>query len=185
MYISLRKAAALQKEILAAVPSITDAVSVSIYSETPIMDIVNHEKAMLEAIALRGRLIRALEEIRIVTAYINMTSGVHSLVTRIAFVDKEISFLSGLVNANTRKSDAVIQGKIERALASDSSHYNFQEELVLSVFSERVVAPFRSSLAAMKKEKVKIQDELLELNIKNSIGLSEETVSVLTEAGLL
>jgi hypothetical protein len=183
MHISLRKAAALQKEILAAVPAVTDSVSVSIYSENPISDIAEHESTMLDAIALRASLMRALEEIRNSTAQVNMTSGVQKLVTRVAFLDKDIAFLTPLANAHTRQSEVVISGKIERALHADTGHYNFQEEIKFSAFES--TESFSDALASLKKEKVRIQDELLELNIKNSIRLSDDTVKVLTETGLI
>lgn len=185
MFISLRKAAALQKEILNAIPSVNSTVGVSIYSENPIGDLVDQELAMLDAIALRASLMRALEEIRTATANVNMSSGIHDLVTRASFIDKDIAFVSGLATAATRSTDSVINGKIERAKAADPGHYNFQEEVHFGVFSQESIESFTQALAVLKKEKVRIQDELLELNIKNNIHLSEDTVKVLTDAGLI
>ena len=185
MHISLRKAAALQKEILNVIPTVSTTASVSIYSENPIGDLVDQELAMLDAIALRASLMRALREIRSQTAMVNMTSGVHDLVTKASFIDKDIAFISGLATSVARSNDSVINGKMERAKAQDPAHYNFQEEVLLWVFSQESIESFTQALAVLKKEKVRIQDELLELNIKNNIHLSEDTVKVLTDAGLI
>jgi hypothetical protein len=183
MRISLRKAAALQKEILAAAPAVSALVKLSVYSEDPVLDLLNHERKVLEAVALRANLMKVLSEIRKDTAKVNMDGGIQGLVSRAAFIDKDIAFLSTLASADARPSSAVVSGKIDRLRTTDT--YGYSEEVVLSTLSAESIENFAASLATLKKEKVKIQDELLELNIKNSIKLSEESVSVLTEAGLL
>jgi hypothetical protein len=183
MFISLRKAAALQKEILAAVPTVNAMARVSVYSSNAVAELVDLEMAALDAVTDRSGLMDALANIRNATAKANMEAGIQELVTRAAFLDKDISFLTALVGSDTRPSDEVIHGKVERARSTEG--YGYQEELLFSTLSEETIQSFRDSIAVKKKQKVAIQDQLLELNIKNSIKLSEENVAVLTAAGLL
>lgn len=183
MFISLRKAAALQKEILAAIPAVSAMARVSVYADNPVADLIDLELKTLEAVATRSDLMAVLADIRNATAKTNMEAGIQELVTQAAFLDKDISFLTSLASSDTRPSDVVVSGKVERARSSEG--YSIFEELLFSTLSEETIQSFREAIAAKKKQKVAIQDQLLELNIKNSIKLSEENVAVLTAAGLL
>lgn len=185
MFISLRKAAALQKEILATLPLVNTSVAVSIYSDSPGAEV---EAAALQAVSafeIRRNLMNALYEIRNETAKVNITSGISDLVTRKAFLEKEISFLAGLVSSDERPAERILRAKIERALNTDSTHYDFSDSLSFSVFPKETLESFRMTMQAFKKEKAAIQDQLLELNIKNSIKLSEDSVAVLSAQGLI
>jgi hypothetical protein len=183
MFISLRKAAALQKEILAAVPAANAMAKISVYAENPVEELINLELNALEAVELRARLMTTLHDIRSATAKINMEAGIHDLVARSAYLDKLISFLGTLATADVRPSDAVINGKVERTRTTES--YGYNEEVLFPILSEESIAKIKEEISEKKKQKVAIQDQLLELNIKNSIKLSEENVAVLTAAGLL
>jgi hypothetical protein len=123
-----------------------------------------------------------LANIRNATAKANMEAGIQNLVTEAAFLDKDIAFLTGLASSDVRPSESVIKGKVERTRTTES--YGYQEELLFSVFPQETLDSFKDAISK-KKQKVFIQDQLLELNIKNSIKLSEENVTVLTAAGLL
>jgi hypothetical protein len=112
-----------------------------------------------------------------------MEAGIQNLVTEAAFLDKDIAFLTGLASSDVRPSESVIKGKVERTRTTES--YGYQEELLFSVFPQETLDFFKYAISKKKKQKVVIQDQLLELNIKNSIKLSEENVAVLTAAGLL
>jgi hypothetical protein len=43
----------------------------------------------------------------------------------------------------------------------------------------------KSEILYLKKEKQKLNDEILELNIKTEIPLADETIKVLTDEGLI
>jgi hypothetical protein len=185
MYISLRKAAALQKELQGAVPAISTSVTFSIYEANPLVLVETAAADALEAIELRGRLMSALYEIRNSVARVNITSGIHALVTELAALDNDIAFYNGLVRAEVSPTKAVIEGRIQRAQNSNPEHYSYSENVSVAVLNSANIEALKASLADAKKRKVKIQDELLELNIKHSIQLSDETVAVLTAAELL
>jgi len=60
-----------------------------------------------------------------------------------------------------------------------------EDTVTSSVFDRTDLEGFRRAVAAAKKQKQKIQDELLEANVRNEVELSAATVAVLTTEGLL
>lgn len=185
MFINLRKAAALQQEILAAVPAIKTTVSVSIYDALPAAVIAQAALDTTKAMELRSSLLDALYEIRDLTAVANVTSGIVQLVARRARIEKDIAVLSAVAAADVRPAEATILAKVQRQATSDVNHYTFPENLTFAVLPQPSIDSVKETIAAFKREKVTIQDKLLELNIKNTIKLSNETVAVLTEQGLI
>lgn len=185
MYISLRKSAALQKEILNAVPAVETTVSFSVFEALPAAIIAQSANDAVLAMELRSRLLDALYEIRDLTATANVAHGISKLVARKARVEKDIAFYNALAVAQVRPSDAVILARIDRAKNVNPDHYSYSENLSLPVLPQPSLDSLKLTVAELKKEKVRIQDELLELNIKHSIQLSEETAAVLTAQGLV
>lgn len=185
MYISLRKAAALQKEILAALPTVETSASVSIYEENPLQTLTEARDAAAKALEVRHNLMVTLQLIRDLTAEQNFTSGIYKLVSKLSFIDKQISFYSALSRSEVSPSETVIKAKIERAKNANPDHYSFSDKAAFSIMDKHSIEDLKALVSNLKMDKVKIQDELLELNIKHSIKLTDETVAVLTAQGLI
>lgn len=185
MYISLRKAAALQQEILAAVPALKTSAEVSIFEALPAAVISQAAIDLTKAMELRSSLMDALYEIRDAVAAANVSAGIHALVSRRARIEKDIAVLNTVSASLARPADSVILAKVERQRNSDSNHYSYSETVNFNVLPQASLDSVKATVASLKKEKVAIQDQLLELNIKTNIKLSEGTVSTLSAADLI
>lgn len=187
MYISLRKAAALQKEIQAALPNVATSATVSIYENdvTSLLSAATEETA--KALEDRHNLMISLNIIRDLTAEANFSSGIYKLVSRLALLEKQIAFYSALAKAEVMPAEPVIKATVERARNANPDHYSFSfsDKVAFSIMDKDTIEELKLLVASFKKEKVKIQDELLELNIKHSIKLSDEIVAVLTAHKLI
>jgi beta-glucosidase/6-phospho-beta-glucosidase/beta-galactosidase len=184
MYISLRKAAALQKEILSAIENIDTTAVVSVYEEDVNAILTAKEVVVLVKLNERNALMDALFEIRDLTAIANVAHGITSLVAQKARLEKDITLYTKLANSSPRQTTSVVNGRIQKVRASDNA-YAHTENLCLDVLGENTIALLTATAAEMKKEKVEVQDQLLELNIKHNIDLSDGSVAVLTAKGLL
>ena len=184
MYISLRKAAALQKEILSAIENIDTTAVVSVYEEDVNAILVDKEAVVLAKLNERNALMDALFEIRDLTATTNVAQGITSLVAQKARLEKDIALYTKLANSSPRQTTSVVNGRIQKVRASENT-YSHTENLSLDVLSESNIALLTATVVEMKKEKVEVQDQLLELNIKHNIDLSDGSVAVLTAKGLL
>jgi hypothetical protein len=185
LFINLRKSAALQQEILAAVPPIKTSVNVSVYDALPASVIAQAALDTVKAMELRSSLLDALYEIRDAVAVANVTSGITQLVARRARIEKDIAVLAAVASAEVRPSDATILAKVQRQATADVNHYSFSESISFAILPQPSIDSVKDTIAALKREKVSIQDKLLELNIKNTIKLSEVTVAILSEQGLI
>jgi hypothetical protein len=83
----------------------------------------------------------------------------------------------------------VIKGKVEkiktRPQDARASIYGYNDTVSTSVLSAEQIAQAKAEILSLKKQKQKINDEVLELNIKTEIPLSEDVVATLTAEGLI
>ena len=183
MYISLRKAAALQKEISAALPEAKLDISVSIYSENPMQEISEANERLAFTLHKRLDLLEALYEIRQSVAEVNLSSGITAKVNALAFMERSLQDVSAVVLASATPAEAVIRGRMAKSVAQENMYT--AEVMNLSVLSEADITVAKESAIKLKRSKANIQDQLLELNIKNNIKLSEAAQKTLSDAGLI
>jgi ribosomal protein S13 len=84
---------------------------------------------------------------------------------------------------------AVITGKIEKLKArpadARASIYGYNDTVSTSVLAQAQIDQAKKQISDLKKQKQKINDEVLELNIKTEIPLSDEIANVLAQEGLV
>ncbi len=191
MNITLRKANAVQNSINDAVKNIRVELTVEINEFQNVEDTLG--KANNELIANDGRrqnLIMALYNIRALVGTANAASGIDTALAKAAFIDKRIGQLEQLANASEITSLEVIKGKLEK-IRNDKSEsarsriYGYSDTVSTSVLSKEQIAQAKTEILNLKKQKQKLNDEILELNIKTEIPLSDDTVATLTAEGLL
>jgi len=64
-------------------------------------------------------------------------------------------------------------------------YYGHDATVDTSIFTQEDITGFRTAVSLGKKAKQKLQDELLEINVRTEIDLSDDVVTVLTTEGLL
>jgi predicted nucleic acid-binding Zn-ribbon protein len=101
----------------------------------------------------------------------------------VAHLEKEIQFFSNLATREVRDELPVLEGKLNkirnRKDESRSSLYGISDDVSTSILTQKTVSEFRSKVAEAKKAKQKLQDELLELNVRTTITLDSASVDVL------
>lgn len=190
MNITLRKANAVQS-------SITEAIrGISVSTVLELNEFQDIEKELERANTQvfvndqrRQKLLMALYNIRGLVGAANATSGIDLLLTKCAFVDKRVSQLQELVQAQAVTDLTVIKGKLEkiktRPADARASLYGREDTVSTGLLSQAQIDQIKEEVKTLKKQKQKMNDEILESNIKTEIPLSEETVAVLTAEGLL
>jgi hypothetical protein len=191
MNITLRKANAVQNSINETVKNIRVELTVEINEFQNVEDTLS--KANNELIANDGRrqnLIMALYNIRALVGTANAASGIDTALAKAAFIDKRIGQLEQLANAAEITSLEVIKGKLEK-IRNDKSEtarsriYGYSDTVSTSVLSKEQIAQAKTEILNLKKQKQKLNDEILELNIKTEIPLGDDTVATLQAEGLI
>lgn len=188
MKVSLRKANALQAAINEAIATLDLSVEVAINEfEKPTSKLTEAKDRFTAQLATRNAFYGAVYDIRRKVAAANAQSGINDLLADVAMVEKSIAFYSKLVKLQPALENDVIVGKLGKIKGrGEDQFYGHREDVVrTSIFAESEIEDFKSSLAAFKKQKVSLQDTLLELNVSTEIELTDETVEVLTKAGII
>jgi hypothetical protein len=188
---ALRKANAVQNSITETVKNIRVELAVELNEFQNVEDTIS--KANNELIVNDGRrqnLTMALYNIRALVGTANAASGIDTALAKAAFIDKRIGQLEQLANGTEITSLEVIKGKLEK-IKNDKgdntrrSLYGYSDTVSTGILSKEQIAQAKTEILNLKKQKQKLNDEILELNIKTEIPLGDDTVATLTAEGLL
>lgn len=189
MNISLRKAKAIQNSINETIKSIEISTSVDINEFQNVEEVLQTaNNTLFQNDARRQKLLLALYNIRGLVGAANAQSGIDTKLATAAFVDKRVSQLEEL-SCNKPVADlAVLNGRLEKIRNRKDearSIYGRDETVSTSVISEGQLNQIRDEIKNLKKQKQKLNDEVLELNIKTEIPLSDDVLKTLTNEGLI
>lgn len=191
MNITLRKANAVQHSITEAIKNIKIDLTVEINEFQSVEDVITKANSTLvENDSRRQKLTMALYNIRALVGTANSASGIDTALAKAAFVDKRIGQLEELAKATEIMALDVIKGKLDK-IRNDKSEstrsriYGYSDTVTTGVLSLEQIAQAKGEVLSLKKQKQKINDEVLELNIKTEIPLTEDVVAVLQAEALI
>ena len=190
MNITLRKANAVQNSINDAIRGIKIETSIEL---NEFQDVTAELQAandlLLNNDARRQKLLLALYNIRGLVGTANSNSGIDLALAKAAFIDKRIGQLNELAESKAVTNIAVLNGKLDkirnRKDESRASLYGRDDTVSTGVIGAEQIVQAKAEISNLKKQKQKINDEVLELNIKTEIPLSEDVVATLQAEGLL
>ena len=190
MNISLRKANAIQSLINEAIRGIKIDTSIEINEfQNAQEELQRANDLLIVNDARRQKLLLALYNIRGLVGTANSNAGIDLALAKAAFIDKRITQLTELSTLSPVSDLAVITGKLDkirnRKEDSRASLYGRDDTVSTSVVSKAQIDQAKAEIQNLKKQKQKINDEVLELNIKTEIPLSDDVVATLTAEGLI
>lgn len=190
MNISLRKANAVQNSLNDAIKGIVIKTTVELNEfQDAAVEMTKANDQLIVNDGRRQRLLLALYNIRGLVGTANNAAGIDLSLAKAAFIDKRVSQLSELSSLSPVSDLTVINGKLDkirnRKEDSRASLYGRDDTVNTSVVSQAQIDQAKAEIQNLKKQKQKINDEVLELNIKTEIPLSDEVVATLTAEGLI
>jgi hypothetical protein len=188
MKITLRKANAIQESIQDHIKSIDVAVTVTLNEFQSSADVVAARTKLLANDDRRTDLLTALYTIRDLVGIANATSGVSSLLARTASIDKKLAQLKGFIESTAAEDDDIIDKKLEKIRLNDKSEsrlYGYSNSITTGILTQAQIDEFKTEMLTMKKIKQSLNDQILELNIKTDIELSDQIVQTLQSEQLI
>ena len=189
MRVTLRKAKALQTAIFEAINTLPIEVNISLGEFDNVgMSISTAQQNFTKNSLLRVELWRADYAIRDLVGQTNVAVGIASKLTEKALLDKLIEDMSGMVSSSAQlKSTDALTGALEKKKnAVPVAGYGYREDTVTTgIFTLDQIEGFKKDLGNLKKQKVKLDDELLELNVRSEIELTEDIVALLKSVNIL
>lgn len=187
MNITLRKASALQNSINDVIKQIDIKSDIVLTEFHNVSDEISQASAEVAGNILRKiALINALYAIRASVAVANH-QVVDGLLTNVARIDKQIQLYSSLAASNVVENLDVINGKLQKFRDSDTKSrvYGFGDTVTTSVLTKADLAGFKKIAGDLKKQKQRLQDEILEANVRTEIVVDETTCNTLRLEGLI
>lgn len=187
MKLTLRKANAVQANINEALKSLQLETQVTLneFEEVVSQIDVVRERFFANNKA-RNELVFALYEIRSKVAQANAEAGINDMLANVAYLEKEISHNNSMAAKGEQTSLKVLNGQVLKNVGSKDDTYGYnRRDVVTSIFTKEEITEFRKVASDSKRTKQMLQDELLALNIKTEIVLSENTALLLTKENIL
>lgn len=186
MNITLRKANAVQNSINEMIKGLSFDTSVRINEFEDHNEQINAVRDVFNThLATRTKLVGALYEIRKAVATANAEAGINDMLAEVAMLEKEIQFANTFATQQARLSDAVIAGKIDKIKNSEDRYSYMSSDVTTTIFTKAEVEEYKRTVADLKRQKQRLQDVLLELNVQTEITLDEETANFLERADIL
>jgi hypothetical protein len=190
MNITLRKANAIQNSILEAIKGINPPKSIELNEFQDVMaELEKANKAVFDADARKQKLLLALYNIRGLVGAANSTTSIDMNLAKAAFIDKRIAQLEEISKHDALGNIEVIKGKLEKIKnlkdEARSRVFGYGDTITTSVITKEQIDQAKGEILNLKKQKQKLNDEILELNIKTEIPLSEDVVATLQAEGLI
>lgn len=186
MEITLRKAAALQNTINETLKGIDFGVTVTVNEfQEPETEIANQLKNFQANLVRRAALTKALYELRKKIGRANNDAGIDDRLADVAHLEKELQFYNQIAGNNVRIDPKVLIGKLEKIRnRKEDNIYGRGDEVTTTILAKKDIDDFRKLAGQAKKNKQKLQDEILELNVRTTILLDEETARILEDEGM-
>ena len=190
MNISLRKANAIQNSINEAIRSIKIDTTIEINEFQNAQEEIQKANGLLiENDNRRQKLLLAPYNIRGLVGTANANTGIDLSLAKAAFIDKRIAQLTEVATLTPVSDLAVVNGKLDkirnRKEESRASLYGRDDTVTTSVVGRDQIDQAKAEIQNLKKQKQKLNDEVLELNIKTEIPLSDDVVATLQAEGLI
>lgn len=187
MEISLRKATAIQNNINDALKTLDFNYYARITEYEDSAKVISElQEKFSQNITRRERLLEALYAIRKSVGSANLKENIDMKLADAAHLEKQIQFYTGLSTAKLKMSDQVIEGKLSKLKTADSNARLYRDDVIeTSVFTQQDLTNFKSIVNFARKKRQKIQDDILELNVRTTISITSEVEKTLKDEGIL
>lgn len=187
--ISLRKANAIQVNIndLLKTIQVKSTIEVNEFQDV-VATLQAANDAVMAADVRRSDLLMALYSIRATVGSANFQSGIGNRLSNLAYIDKRLAQLSNLVEEKSHLNDLnVINGQLEKIRNRREEHrlYGYENSVTTGVLQKTQIDSIAGIMRELKKQKQKLNDEVLELNVRTEIELTDEVEAVLLKEGIL
>ncbi len=187
MKITLRKASVLQNNIQEVIKAISPKATVALNEFQDFHAVMAESKnTVLKDIDRLVNLNSALASIRSAIGTANVQSGVNDKLATSASLDRLVAIHENLVlDTNIVEDEKVIQGKLTKLGATPQTYHYGDSNVTVGVLEKADIDTLKGKMQSYKKQKQVLNDEILELNIRTEITLSQDIIDTLTAENII
>lgn len=201
--VTLRKANAFERALLEQSKKFAfkRTIEASIHNDTPISEqVVAAQTTLKSNLTTAVALVRASHQIRAAISRQNADSGINALLSEKAALDAEEKLISSVVTgvAPSRRGGgddyefeqaseiATAQKQLENLRVRVASPNGYHVEAVsVRILDATAIEQLSDDLAAIRRRKTQLADELLELNTSAKVSISSEAEDLLRQFKLI
>lgn len=187
--ISLRKAAAIQQEMLVVIKTLNGAKKIITFNEfdNNIEQMFTAEyDQFLKQQQLANDLLKAYYSLRIAVAALNQQVGINELLANIELTKKLIAQETMLLSeSTTAMTTDVINLRLNKIRNNDTQSIYSDKEVTTSLITTTDRNRSHENTNQYKQRLRQLSDELLELNIMTTVKLTTEQINTLLQAGII
>ena len=191
MIFSLRKANTIQELVGEALkqslesPANLDVLAIDEWKD----ELIFARKTFLSEMATRAQLVSARYEVRKRISEENAKQGVTTLLATLAETDTMINLMKrNVVDQTVSDKYDVVEKKRERKITlldKEGMHVYRSDTFDVSIIDAETIKTYKEKVKVLKRKRQRINDELLEKNIRSEIELPSWAVDLLREHGLI
>lgn len=191
MKVNLRKAATIQAEIRNYISELDIKLEVEIpFNRLEAETLMESSMRRLEAnVSTTIKLLEVLTNIRMNVSTANTSSGISALLTKESSLKQSFKLLESLKNAKPAPSSTMLGTIIEKNMAADVNSYggygSHRASTDVSFMKNEFLSHIKQELTKLKREKIKIIESLLSLNIQTEIEINDHDYNYLVELGIV
>lgn len=183
MQINLRKATALKENILSKIKNLEFDAIIELNEFIPIEEQISNKFNSLNSdLKLKTQYLFVLYDIRKRISRAN-AEKIDDLLCDLALMDKLIESVSDIISAGEKQSDIVLEGNLQK-LRNNPPMYGYNK-ISSSVLSEEFIRETNKRIDNLKRDRERLKEEILSLNITTTIELPDENLKFLEEVGIL
>jgi hypothetical protein len=187
--ISLRKANAIQQNMNDLLKTVQVKATVELNEFQDVVQTLQAANdAVMAADVRRSDLLMALYSIRATVGVANFQCGIGNRLSHLAYIDKRLHQLEGLVAETAKLKDlVVVTGQLDKIRNRREEHrmYGYENTVTSGVLQQQQIDSIAGIMRELKKQKQKLNDEVLELNVRTEIELTDDVEAVLVKEGIL
>jgi hypothetical protein len=191
MDITLRKSSVLQNSITSLLKEmdLSGKIVISMFEKDPEGILASAKQDFEALIGRRKALLDALYDLRVKTGKMNSISGIDDILAQMARVERDSQLLGQLQKNDTRDDPEIVASRLERMRTKEESSLSRfsgpDDTITMSVFEKEDIKGFQSKMRKLARMRQSLKDALAEMNARNVITLSEETVKTLEKEELI
>ena len=183
--ITLRKSAAIQKELFGRAHNLDIETNVEINQfNHPNEAIETGLREVLDALTHKQNLLSVLYSLRAKTGVVNAKAGVSAMLAEQERIKHTMAIYRNFISEKPRAELFEIQQRAEKLKEQTEERFG-RDSFSVSVFDKNDVKGFKQTINELKKKFQTLNDSILELNVKKTVELNAEEEEILVKEDLI
>jgi len=183
--ITLRKSAAIQKELFGRAHNLDIETNVEINQFNPPNQTIEAGlREVLDNLTHKQNILSVLYSLRAKTGVVNAKAGISAMLAEQERIKHTLAIYRNFISEKPRAELFEIQQRAEKLKEQTEERFG-RDSFSVSVFDKNDIKGFKQTINELKKKFQTLNDSILELNVKKTVELNAEEEEILVKEDLI